>query len=997
MKIRIRHIILICGFIIGSCLCGNSLKAQSLNHYRTRKEMGELLTRIVEREVDKAPVQVLRITSSRKRVTIYTSRAMAYYPFREDNCRAIRDSIRKMLPAKYRKADIYVIADHHRMEDLIPLAYRTKTIKRKKDIPIRFTNTASTPLITRLNSLSKPIRGLQNRHLALWQSHGRYFDQVQNRWRWQRSLLWETCEDLYTQGYVLPFLVPMLENAGAIVLLPRERDTQRAEMIADNSSLENYMETGRWEDGGEGFAHLKEVYRTGENPFLDGNTRKTLSSRTESSTAIWSAEIPQRGEYAVYVSYKTEKNSAEDALYTVHHMGGETQFSINQTMGGGTWIYLGHFLLEEGSQQVVTLSNISKSEGRIVSADAVKIGGGYGNIARTTCDSLRTQPIDYVDETSGYPRFCEGARYWLQWAGFPEKVYAPKNHKDDYKEDYMSRAWWVNDLMGGSERLPDSLGRNIPIDMALALHSDAGVRDGDETVGTLGIFYTKENKGHFEGGANRYRSRDLTDIVMTQVVKDIRRSYEPDWNRRGLWNRAYYEARIPSVPTMLLELLSHQNFADMRYGLDPKFRFTVSRAIYKGILRYLSSQYQTPYVVQPLPVQDFYSEIISDESVRLSWVPTIDSLESSAQPSAYIVYTRKGDGGFDNGQKVKGNHLTVNQKPGIIYSYKVTAINDGGESFPSEILSICQVPEAKGEVLIINGFTRVGAPESFRKDSLEGFRHTFDGGVPYRYDISFVGEQRIFERKMARCENDSIALGACSNIFETDVVGGNTFDYPYLHGVSIAKAGYSFRSSSVGAIQKGYTDLKKATIVDLILGKQRSTKVARGFRGVEYKTFTPELQRIIKQWRDKGISLFLSGCYIGYDLCESENATESDKDFAKEVLHIQSSGAICSSTTNRVRVNTPFKEFSRNEYTFHHEYGKEHYRIEAANVLKKQGDNSHAIMRFDTKPNQSAMVANTLNGGCIVMGFPFESLTDENQQNRLMNDILKFFETLQAR
>ena len=39
---------------------------------------------------------------------------------------------------------------------------------------------------------------------------------------------------------------------------------------------------------------------------------------------------------------------------------------------------------------------------------------------------------------------------------------------------------------------------------------------------------------------------------------------------------------------MLLELLSHQNLADQSYGLDPRFRFHVSRAVYKGILKYLS-------------------------------------------------------------------------------------------------------------------------------------------------------------------------------------------------------------------------------------------------------------------------------------------------------------------------------------------------------------------------------------------------------------------------
>lgn len=120
---------------------------------------------------------------------------------------------------------------------------------------------------------------------------------------------------------------------------------------------------------------------------------------------------------------------------------------------------------------------------------------------RTPAAEFRTQDTDYFCEPSGYPRFCEGARYWLQWAGFPETVYRQKEGLDDYKEDYMSRAHWVNALMGGSERLPDEEGLNIPVDMALAFHSDAGVRRNDETIGTLGIYFTQENGGRFEGGA----------------------------------------------------------------------------------------------------------------------------------------------------------------------------------------------------------------------------------------------------------------------------------------------------------------------------------------------------------------------------------------------------------------------------------------------------------------------------------------------------------------
>ena len=45
-----------------------------------------------------------------------------------------------------------------------------------------------------------------------------------------------------------------------------------------------------------------------------------------------------------------------------------------------------------------------------------------GNIARIPGVSKRKPDLEYEHATSGAPRFVEGARYWLQWAGFPEKV-----------------------------------------------------------------------------------------------------------------------------------------------------------------------------------------------------------------------------------------------------------------------------------------------------------------------------------------------------------------------------------------------------------------------------------------------------------------------------------------------------------------------------------------------------------------------------------------------
>ena len=55
-------------------------------------------------------------------------------------------------------------------------------------------------------------------------------------WELQRPRLFCTTEDLFTQSFVIPYIIPMLENAGAIVYTPRERDWQRNEVIVDNDT-----------------------------------------------------------------------------------------------------------------------------------------------------------------------------------------------------------------------------------------------------------------------------------------------------------------------------------------------------------------------------------------------------------------------------------------------------------------------------------------------------------------------------------------------------------------------------------------------------------------------------------------------------------------------------------------------------------------------------------------------------------------------------------------
>ena len=248
-----------------------------------RSRISGILTRIVAREVPGAGTRITGVRIKGRRMELTANIGLSYYPFRPESVEAIYDSVREALPEELRRYKLTLLTDGKPIEELVPLPFRTRIDRRRVRT---FTNEAARPLVRRLDAPFTPDQGLADRHIALWQSHGRYFDQRENRWRWQRTRQWMTCEDLYTQSYVLPYLVPMLENAGAVVLLPRERDVQTVEVVADNDpgidpSGAYREEEGLlpWRDAGTGFAHLRGTYRSGENPFAGGQDRRRRGGR----------------------------------------------------------------------------------------------------------------------------------------------------------------------------------------------------------------------------------------------------------------------------------------------------------------------------------------------------------------------------------------------------------------------------------------------------------------------------------------------------------------------------------------------------------------------------------------------------------------------------------------------------------------------------------------------------------------------------------------------
>ena len=993
-------------FILFTCM---NLHAQSKIIKDFKEACDSLNTLMSERTSVQGRIALKAVMKRGTVLDFYFTESLGDYPLRPGDAKWFRNALKGQFPDAYRNYSLGQVKS--RNVDIEDLEVASLTFGGKPAASSHRTHEPHNParVVKALDS-QEFGKGLDGRTIAVWQSHGRAFSAGGGLWEWQRPCLFQTVEDMFTQGFVLPYLVPMLENAGAYVMLPRERDVQTNEVIADNDSTcrergtATYQEVGKWSDAGIGFADPQATYTRKEEPFRMGTARQAKCS--DGISATWTPDIPERGFYAVYVSYKSLPESTEAALYTVNHMGGSSRFAVDQRIGGGTWVYLGTFEFDEGASGNVVLSGKTPEGYRydkhaVITADAVRFGGGMGNIAGQPADTTLAPVI------SGLPRSAEGATYWLQWAGADKSVWSPEDADSDYSEDFMCRGDWVDWISGGSYMNPKKNGKGIPVDLSLGFHTDAGVHPADTVIGTLAIYtYKSKNETKLPGGESRMTSREYADIVQSQIVHDLQGLFTENWTRRQIWDRGYRESRTPSCPAMLLELLSHQNFEDMKYGLDPTYRFTVSRAIYKGMLKYLSNRYGVPYVVQPLGVEEIGVKFGENGKAVLSWTAVDDPLEPTANASGFILYTRKGDGAFDNGKVIKATETDgryvyeTSVKPGELYSYRIAAFNDGGKSFPSEVVSIgTPVDGACGKVVLaVNNFDRVSGPAYFDTPSYAGFDNRTDSGVPDVRDITFIGEMYENRRAMPWVSNACAGFGSSYHDYAGKAVAGNTHDFAYVHGKAIMKAGYAFCSCSNEAFCNDSIYRKQAWTIDLICGKQVTTTVGSGFDSPRFQVFPASMQSALSAAAYDGANILVSGAHIGTDAWDQIYPYEKDNDatlatqkFIRNVLgykwvmnYAGRSGEVTFAQDSLYAAEAPAGSF----YTTPNPVK---YCIETPDGISPSSKKGKVIIRYsDTKiPAGIRHEADTYRTVCL--GFPIEALKSEEDIDTIIKNTLEYF------
>lgn len=108
----------------------------------------------------------------------------------------------------------------------------------------------------------------------------------------------------------------------------------------------------------------------------------------------WRLNIPEDGNYDVYVRFPEVSGAASDATYTIAHDGGTDDVTRDQSTNAGDWVSLGKYGFVVGNASTVTLA--TSTNGPVV-ADAVRL----------VCDTAgepdddRAQAFEYGYDANG--------------------------------------------------------------------------------------------------------------------------------------------------------------------------------------------------------------------------------------------------------------------------------------------------------------------------------------------------------------------------------------------------------------------------------------------------------------------------------------------------------------------------------------------------------------------------------------------------------------------
>ena len=735
--------------------------------------------------------------------------------------------------------------------------------------------------LTRRNILlegqAQPAGILSGKTIWLSAGHGWQFDPRRKTFKTQRHNSHGLVEDFATIESVNYHLLQYLYRSGANVWTVRERDMNTEEIILDNDNPKVYHETGKWT-------------RSKTNGYNGRTYRYTTTKPQATATAHFRGVIKKPGKYWVSVHYVSGTNRTVDARYRIRHAGGESVVSVNQEVHGETWVYLGQFYFTDIAE--IRLSNASSESGQAIIADAVRLGGGRGNV-----------PDCVYGKSSGEPRYEEAAKYFAAYQGFPHCF-----------NDVVTRPLYAEwELSKGT-----AIERQNAI--YLSWHSNANGSSGTETY----VHSTRAKRG----------SRTLQKFIHGELIKDIRGGWDKNWEDRGKKSADFGELRaLKTMPGVLLEMAFHDHAEDAKALLDPRFRNLTARAVYKGIVRYYAKIDGGKPHFLPEPPRSINATGGIDQTIKLSWAAPDHGGHLGDPAKAYKVYLSENGHAFANGIYTRQREYQFKSMvPGQIYYFQVTAINDGGESFPSPVVAVrLSQTENDLQYLLVDGYDRMDRSLAINE---------------YGAKPSFAPLGNIKRLPLERMNDRSYAVE---------------------HAEALSASGIAFDGATNEALVDRPVALKKYNGIAWFLGRESTDNL----------TLSLAEQRLLARYLDQGGNLLISGSELAYHLDHQAGG----RDFFRKYFRAQYAGDNAKSqhftasftASNKIKGN--FLPLGWNDYPVH-----------SPDYLTIRG--SQAVLNYDN--GKTGGVGIRKKYGLVYLAIPFESVSGTKKRAELMRSMVGF-------
>ena len=123
-----------------------------------------------------------------------------------------------------------------------------------------------------------------------------------------------------------------LEPLAIDPIAPVQAVTVAAEVVVDNQDATGFATTGNWL----------------ESSAVDEYLGSSLYSFNAGDTATWTPDLPEAGEYQVYIQWSRQQANGNffdrdsQAQYAVTHNGTTDSYVIDQDIASGQWVAAGH-------------------------------------------------------------------------------------------------------------------------------------------------------------------------------------------------------------------------------------------------------------------------------------------------------------------------------------------------------------------------------------------------------------------------------------------------------------------------------------------------------------------------------------------------------------------------------------------------------------------------------------------------------------------------------